>query len=123
MFSNARSITVSDETSAGGNGRAKGQAARQLIRSAGAKLFFLPKYSDDLNPIEQVFAKLKHLLRKAAARSREAVCDTIGKLLDTCTIHPSRVRQLLQKFWIWIYLKSSRYRHVAHTLYNACRRK
>ena len=40
---------------------------RQLIRAAGAKLFFLPKYSPDLNPIEQVFAKLKRLLRKAAA--------------------------------------------------------
>ena len=40
-------------------GSHKGKAARQLIRSAGAKLFFLPKYSPDLNPIEQVFAKLK----------------------------------------------------------------
>ena len=40
---------------------------RQLIRAAGAKLFFLPKYSPDLNPIEQVFAKLKRLLREAAA--------------------------------------------------------
>ena len=39
----------------------------KLIRSARAKLFFRPKYSPDLNPIEQVFAKLKHLLRKAAA--------------------------------------------------------
>jgi transposase len=46
-------------------GSHKGKAVRQLIRSAGAKLFFLPKYSPDLNPIEQVFAKLKHLLRNA----------------------------------------------------------
>ena len=46
-------------------GSHKGKAVRQLIRAAGAKLFFLPKYSPDLNPIEQVFAKLKHLLRKA----------------------------------------------------------
>ena len=45
-------------------GSHKGKAVRQLIRSAGAKLFFLPKYSPDLNPIEQVFAKLKHLLRR-----------------------------------------------------------
>jgi len=45
-------------------GSHKGKAVRQLIRAAGAKLFFLPKYSPDLNPIEQVFAKLKHLLRK-----------------------------------------------------------
>ena len=48
-------------------GSRKAKAVRQLIRAAGAKLFFLPKYSPDLNPIEQVFAKLKHLLRKAAA--------------------------------------------------------
>jgi transposase len=58
-----------------------GKAVRQLIRATGAKLFFLPKYSPDLNPIEQVFAKLKHLLRKANARSVEAVCATIGDLL------------------------------------------
>ena len=45
-------------------GSHKGKAVRQLIRAAGAKLFFLPKYSPDLNPIEQVFAKLKHLLGK-----------------------------------------------------------
>ena len=51
-------------------GSHKGKAVRELIRSAGAKLFFLPKYSPDLNPIEQVFAKLKHLLRKCAARTR-----------------------------------------------------
>jgi transposase len=54
---------------------------RQLIRSAGAKLFFLPKYSPDLNPIEQVFAKLKHCLRRAAARTVETVCFAIGEVL------------------------------------------
>jgi transposase len=48
-------------------GSHKGKFIRKLIRSARAKLFFRPKYSPDLNPIEQVFAKLKHLLRKAAA--------------------------------------------------------
>ena len=48
-------------------GSHKAKAVRQLIRAAGPKLFFLPKYSPDLKPIEQVFAKLKHLLRKAAA--------------------------------------------------------
>jgi len=42
-------------------------AVRDILRRAGAKLLLLPKYSPDLNPIEQVFAKLKHLLRKAAA--------------------------------------------------------
>jgi transposase len=66
-------------------GSHKGKAVRQLIRSAGAKLFLLPKYSPDLNPIEQVFAKLKHLLRKCAARSVEALCAAIGQLLQAFT--------------------------------------
>ena len=64
-------------------GSHKGKAVRALIRSAGAKLFFLPKYSPDLNPIEQVFAKLKHLLRKTAARTVEAICIAVGELLGT----------------------------------------
>jgi transposase len=66
-------------------GSHKGKAVRQAIRSAGAKQFFLPKYSPDLNPIEPVFATLKHLLRKAAARTVEAVCAAIGQLLDAFT--------------------------------------
>ena len=66
-------------------GSHKGKAVRQLIRSVGAKLFFLPKYSPDLNPIEQLFAKLKHFLRKAAARTVEAVCAAIGQILQTFT--------------------------------------
>lgn len=66
-------------------GSHKGKAVRDLIRSAGAKLFFLPKYSPDLNPIEQVFAKLKHLLRKAAARTVETVCAAIGEILGAFT--------------------------------------
>jgi transposase len=66
-------------------GSHKGKAVRQLIRAAGAKLFFLPKYSPDLNPIEQVFAKLKHLLRKAAARTIETVCAAIGEVLAAFT--------------------------------------
>jgi transposase len=66
-------------------GSHKGKAVRQAIRKAGAKLLFLPKYSPDLNPIEQVFSKLKHGLRKAKARSFEAIVETIGKLLNTYT--------------------------------------
>jgi transposase len=66
-------------------GSHKGQIVRQLIRAAGAKLLFLPKYSPDLNPIEQLFAKLKHLLRKAAARTLQAICAAIGKLLEAFT--------------------------------------
>ena len=61
------------------------KAVRTAIRRTGARLVLLPKYSPDLNPIEQVFAKLKHLFRKASARSREAVCAAIGELLTTYT--------------------------------------
>ena len=63
-------------------GSHKGNAVRTAIRAAGAKLFFLPPYSPDLNPIEQVFAKLKTLLRKAAERTVEATWRRIGTLLD-----------------------------------------
>jgi DDE superfamily endonuclease len=70
-------------------GSHKGEAVRQAIRSAGAKLFFLPKYSPDLNPIEQVFAKLKPLLGKAAARTLEPVVAAIGELLDILDFYPS----------------------------------
>ena len=64
-------------------GSHSGKAVRRAIRAAGAKLFFLPKYSPDLNPIEQVFSKLKHMLRKCAARSIDAVFTAIGELLKT----------------------------------------
>jgi len=66
-------------------GSHKSQAVRQAIRRTGAKLFFLPAYSPDLNPIEQVFAKLKALLRKAARRTIEATWRRIGQLLDRFT--------------------------------------
>jgi transposase len=66
-------------------GSHKGKVIRRVLRSAGAKLFFLPKYSPDLNPIEQVFAKLKTLLRKVEPRSSEAVWKNIGQLLDAFT--------------------------------------
>ena len=66
-------------------GSHKGKAIRRAIRAAGAKLFFLPAYSPDLNPIEQVFAKLKTLLRKAAERTVEATWKRIGALLETFT--------------------------------------
>jgi len=66
-------------------GSHKGKAVRHAIRSAGAKLFFLPPYSPDLNPIEQAFAKLKTLLRKAAERTVEDTWKRIGALLQAFT--------------------------------------
>jgi transposase len=64
-------------------GSHKGKAIRRAIRATGAKLFLLPKYSPDLNPIEMLFSKLKHWLRKAAGRSLEAVCSALGDILNT----------------------------------------
>ena len=62
-------------------GSHKGKAARAAVRAQGAHLFFLPPYSPDLNPIEQVFAKLKHLMRKAQPRDSEAIWRRVGQLL------------------------------------------
>jgi transposase len=66
-------------------GSHKGRAVRRTIRQAGAKLIFLPKYSPDLNPIEQLFAKLKALLRKAMPRTTDAVCSALAEILDALT--------------------------------------
>ena len=58
---------------------------RQEIEAAGAKLLYLPPYSPEFNPIEQVFAKLKALLRKAAARTIDALWAAIAAALDAFT--------------------------------------
>lgn len=72
-------------------GKHRSKAVRQLICCAGAKLFILPKYSHDLNPIEYVFAKFEHLLRKAAARTTDTICAAIGGSL---ALHTRRMREL-----------------------------
>ena len=74
-------------------GSHKGQAVRRAVRATGARLLFLPPYSPDLNPIEQVFAKLKTLLRKADERSIAAVWQRIGSMLDLFT--PDECRNYL----------------------------
>lgn len=63
-------------------GSHKNKAARRAIRARHAHLIFLPPYSPDLNPIEQVFAKLKHMMRKAQTRDVEATWRKVGQLLD-----------------------------------------
>lgn len=68
-------------------GSHKSRAVRDAIRSVGAHLLFLPPYSPDLNPIEQVFAKLKALLRKARRRTVEATWRRIGELLSHVAPH------------------------------------
>jgi transposase len=63
-------------------GSHKGRAARRAVRQAGAHMLFLPPYSPDLNPIEQLFAKLKHLMRMAEPRTVEATWRKVGQILD-----------------------------------------
>ena len=65
----------------------------EAIAAVGASILYLPPYSPDLNPIEQLFAKLKALLRKAAARTRDALWTTIGQLLDA--LSPAECRNYL----------------------------
>ena len=66
---------------------------REAVRAAGASVLYLPPYSPDLNPIEQLFAKLKALLRKAATRTKDAVWTTIGDLIEAFT--PNECRNYL----------------------------
>ena len=63
----------------------KSKAVRQAIRQAGARLWFLPKYSPDLNPIEQAFAKIKHWMRLAQRRSIDDTWRYLGHLVGTFT--------------------------------------
>jgi transposase len=63
----------------------KSAAVRTAIEAAGAELRFLPPYSPDFNPIEMAFSKLKALLRKAAARTRDALWEAVGSLIDAFT--------------------------------------
>lgn len=74
-------------------GSHKSKAVRSAIRAVGARLLFLPPYSPDLNPIEQVFAKLKHLLRKASQRTVETTWKRIGDLLNH--FNPTECRNYL----------------------------
>jgi putative transposase len=64
-------------------GSHRSSAVRRALRAVGAKLFFLPKYSPDLNPIEMLFSKLKHGLRKVAQRTHDAIYSALAELLPT----------------------------------------
>lgn len=66
-------------------GSYKGAAVQAAIETAGATLLFLPPYSPDFNPIEMAFSKLKAHLRRAAERTRDALWDRIGSLIDLFT--------------------------------------
>jgi transposase len=68
----------------------KGERVRELIEGRGCGLLYLPPYSPDFNPIEEAFAKLKVLLRKAEARSREVLIEAMGRALEALTARDAR---------------------------------
>ena len=74
-------------------GSHKGKAVRKAVKAAGARLLFLPKYSPDLNPIEQVFAKIKGFVRKAAPRTLDAIYHAIAQAL--AAIKPAECKNYL----------------------------
>ncbi len=71
-------------------GAHKGERVRELIESRGCELLYLPPYSPDLNPLEEAFAKVKALLRRAGARAREALVEAIGRALGAVTAEDAR---------------------------------
>jgi transposase len=68
----------------------KGERVRELIEGRGCELLYLPPYSPDLNPIEEAFSKLKCLIRKAEARSREALLEAIGMAISALSAQDAR---------------------------------
>ena len=68
----------------------KGTRVRKLIEERNCELVYLPPYSPDLNPIEEAFSKMKGILRKVGARSREALIEAMGKALDAITSRDTR---------------------------------
>jgi transposase len=68
----------------------KGERVKELIEQRGCELLYLPPYSPDFNPIEEAFSKIKALLRKVEARSREALIDAIGRGISMVTAEDAR---------------------------------
>lgn len=66
-------------------GAHKGDKVRELIEARGAQVLFLPAYSPDFSPIEEAFSKVKALLKKVAARTREALVEAMGEALSAVT--------------------------------------
>ncbi len=78
-------VVVMDDLSAH-----KGQRVRGLIEERGWQLVYLPSYSPDLNPIEEAFSKIKRLVRKAEARTKEALVEAIGLALSAVSSRDAR---------------------------------
>ncbi len=71
-------------------GAHKSERARELIEGRGCQLFFLPPYSPDYNPIEEAFSKIKGALRKAQARTREALLEALGVAISAVRASDAR---------------------------------
>jgi transposase len=69
-----------------GLGAHRPQRVRELVETTGAELLFLPSYSPDLNPIEEAFSKIKNIVRKAQARTREGLVEAIALALSAVTL-------------------------------------
>jgi transposase len=68
----------------------KGARVQELVEEQGCELLYLPPYSPDLNPIEEAFGKVKGILRKAEARSRQALVEAMSRALDAITSRDAR---------------------------------
>ena len=68
----------------------KGERVRELIEGQGCELMYLPPYSPDFNPIEEAFSKIKGLMRKAEARSREALLEAMGRAISALSAEDAR---------------------------------
>jgi transposase len=84
----------------------KGERVRELIEGKGCELLYLPSYSPDFNPIEEAFSKIKRLLRKAEARTKEGLVEAIGWALSVVTSRDARAffehcgyRMSVQSLW------------------------
>jgi transposase len=84
----------------------KGERIKELIEGRGCELIYLPSYSPDFNPIEEAFSKIKGLVRKAQARTKEALVEAIGSALSAVTSGDARsffehcgYRMSVQSLW------------------------
>src|SRR3712207_3186589 len=84
----------------------KGERVKEMIEQRGCQLIYLPSYSPDFNPIEEAFSKIKRLVRKAEARTREALVEAIGSALSAVSSKDARsffehcgYRMSVQSLW------------------------
>ena len=82
----APTLTAGQVVVLDGLGAHRTDKVRDLVEERGADLVFLPSYSPDLNPIEEAFSKIKNIVRKTGARTREALDEAISEALAAITL-------------------------------------